>query len=310
MLLAGDIGGTKAFLALVEGGAIRFERRYACGEYASFAVLLERFRADARGALGSEIEVERACLGVAGPVENGRAQLTNLPWAIDAREIGVPHARLMNDFEASAYALEQLSGADLVTLQPGAPLESAPRLLIGAGTGLGVAILSGRGRDLRVIAGEGGHIGFAPANERQNALLAHLRASLKRVEVEHVVSGPGLARIYAFLRGGSDATRDPAEITKAALEQGDVLALSAVDLFLACYGAVAGDYALAVLARGGVYIAGGIAPRLLERMRGGGFLEAFNAKGSFRAQAQACPVHVVVNERLGLLGAAVAAAMR
>jgi glucokinase len=306
MLLAGDIGGTKALLALLDGNRIRLERRYACCDFGSFPEMLERFCADARAELGEEPEVKRACLGVAGPVKDGRATLTNLPWAIDVRDLPIRQAQLLNDFEASAHGLDRLSNADVVTLQPGAPVEGAPRLLIGAGTGLGLAIATGRGRDLRVIAGEGGHAAFAPADATQDRLLAHLRASLGRVEIEHVVSGPGLARIYAFLRGAAAPDADPAEIASAALDRGDALALSALDLFLACYGAAAGDQALAVLARGGVYLAGGVAPRLLARMRSGGFLEAFNAKGAFAGHARTFPVHVVVNERLGVLGAAAA----
>ena len=300
MLLAGDIGGTKALLALVDQGAIRFERRYACSDHESFRAMLERFRAEA-----GEPAIERACLGVAGPVENGRAQLTNLPWAIDARDIGIPNARLMNDFEVSAFALDGLAAEDLVTLQQGSPIDTAPRVLLGAGTGLGVAIVLGRGRDFRVLAGEGGHAAFAPADAVQDELLRLLRAQFGRVEIEHVVSGPGLERIYAALRGPSASA---AEIARAAIEGGDPLALQALDVFLACYGAVAGDFALGVLARGGVYIAGGIAPRIRPRLAAGGFLAAFNAKGAFARQAQACPVHVVTNERLGLLGAAAAAA--
>ena len=305
MLFAGDIGGTKALLALVEAGEVRFERRYACGEYASFPAMFERFLADAQAVLGEAPGIDRACLGVAGPVADGRARLTNLPWAIDARELGLRDARLLNDFEASAHALDRLAAGDVVTLQQGVPLDRAPRLLIGAGTGLGVALVTGAGRDRHVIAGEGGHAAFAPADETQEALLRHLRGSLGRVEIEHVVSGPGLARIHAFL-GGNPAV-DAAEIARTALEGRDSLALSALDLFIACYGAAAGDYALAVLARGGVYVAGGIAPRILPRLGAGGFLAAFNAKGAFAAQTLACPLHVVTNERLGLLGAAAAA---
>lgn len=304
MVLAGDIGGTKAFLALIEQGEILVERRYACDEHASFPAMLERFRNEAGAALGGAPAIERACLGVAGPVEDGRARLTNLPWAIDAREIGVAQARLLNDFEASAHALDTLGPGDLVTLQDGAPLPTAPRLLIGAGTGLGVAIVLGHGRDLQVIAGEGGHAAFAPADEVQDELLRVLRARFGRVEIEHVVSGAGLERIYAALQGPETAA---SAIARAALERQDPLALQALDVFLACYGAAAGDFALGVLARGGVYIAGGIAPRILPRFAAGGFLAAFNAKGAFARQAQAFPVHVVVNERLGLLGAAAAA---
>ena len=318
MLLAADIGGTKALLALYGEEAPRFERRYACREFASFAALLERFRADAAEALGASPRIVRACLGVAGPVSGERAELTNLAWQIDARDLGIPAVRMLNDFEASAHGLAALGADDLATLQAGAPRAAAPRLLIGAGTGLGLAFAIGRGRGLRVLASEGGHAAFAPADELQDGLWRHLRGSLGRVELEHVISGPGLARIYAFLRDtgaaqsavvtlAPDAEDAAPAIARAALGGGDAIALAALDLFIACYGAAAGDYALAVLARGGVYVAGGIAPRILPRLRTGGFLVAFNAKGAFAGQARACPVHVVTNERLGLIGAAAAA---
>jgi len=186
--------------------------------------------------------------------------------------------------------------------------------LIGAGTGLGVAFLVGRGSELQVISGEGGHVAFAPADEQQEALWRHLRSSLGRVELEHVLSGAGLARIYLHLRSigcfaksAALGDGDPAAaIARAGIEKGDALALAALDLFIACYGAAAGDYALAALARGGVFVAGGIAPKILARLRAGGFMAAFNAKGKFTEAARACPVHVVTNERLGLLGAAAA----
>ena len=318
MLLAGDIGGTKALLALVDAGAVRFERRYRCGDFGTFGALLERFRADAREALGAPPRIDRASLGVAGPVSDGSVRLTHRAWQIDAATLGFGDVRLLNDFEASAYGIDGLAADDLATLQAGAPRAGAPRLLIGAGTGLGVAIVAAGG----VIAGEGGHAAFAPADELQDALLRHLRLALGRVELEHVVSGPGLARIYAFLRDSgrhveSAATRaalaagDPAAaISRAALEAGDPLALAAVDLFIACYGAAAGDYALALLARGGVYLTGGIAPKILPRLRAGGFVAAFYAKASFTGAARACPLHVVTTERLGLLGAVAAARRR
>ncbi|TAK42983.1 MAG: glucokinase [Betaproteobacteria bacterium] len=319
MLLAADIGGTKALLALAEGSRVRFERRYRCREFASFGALLERFRAEAREALGAPPRIARACLGVAGPVSDGRVRVTHLGWQIDTRDLGIASVRLLNDFEASAHGLARLRPGELVTLQPGAPLAAAPRLVIGAGTGLGVAWVLGRGRGQRVVCGEGGHAAFAPADEVQEALWRHLRGSLGRVELEHVISGAGLARIYAFLHDSSRvaegaalpaapaASDSAAAISQAALESGDPLALAALDLFIACYGAAAGDYALAVLARGGVYVTGGIAPRILPRLRAGGFIAAFGAKAAFAGAARSCPVHVVTNERLGLLGAAAAA---
>jgi glucokinase len=319
VLLAGDIGGTKALLALYGPQGMRFERRYPCGDFAAFDALLERFRADARAALGAPPRIARAVFGVAGPVAAGRVRLTHLDWEIDARALGIETVRLVNDFVADALGLAALGASDLATLQPGAPEAAAPRLLIGAGTGLGVAFVVGRGRSLRVVGGEGGHAAFAPADEQQEALLRHLRPALGRIELEHVISGAGLARIYDFLRhtgrgresaalrAALAAGAGPAAITHAALEAADPLALAAIDLFIACYGAAAGDYALAVLARGGVYVTGGVAPKILARLRAGGFVAAFNAKGAFAEAARACPVHVVTNERLGLLGAVSAA---
>jgi glucokinase len=192
-------------------------------------------------------------------------------------------------------------------------------VLVGAGTGLGVAIVAGSGPGLAVLAGEGGHLPFAPADEQQAALWRRLRGMFGRVELEHVVSGAGLVRIHDFLgeaarsSGGSptvttgDVGERAAAIAGAALDGRDALARAALDLFISCYGAAAGDFALAVLARGGVYVAGGIAPKILPRLSAGGFLASFNAKGGFAEAVRACPVHVVTNERLGLLGALAAA---
>jgi glucokinase len=317
VLLAADVGGTKALVALFDGGEALFERRYECADFASFDAVLERFRADARAALGVLPNIDCASVGVAGPVSGDRVRLTNRAWEIDRRRLGAPRACLLNDFEASARGLDSLAAHDLETLQAGAPLPGATRVLLGAGTGLGVAILVGSGAGLQVLAGEGGHLPFAPADEMQAALWRQLRATLGRVELEHVLSGAGLVRIHGFLRaavgkstgpGPADAVDPtPAAISKAALESRDALALAALDLFIACYGAAAGDFALAVLARGGVYVAGGIAPKILPRMRAGGFLAAYNAKGAFSDAVRACPVHVITNERVGLLGAVAAA---
>jgi glucokinase len=184
-------------------------------------------------------------------------------------------------------------------LQAGEPEARAPQVVIGAGTGLGVAYRVWQGDRYTVIGGESGHAGFAPADERQAALWRALHAALGRVRVEHVVSGPGLARIHDFLREGRGEARTPEEVAAAA----DPVARAAVDLFLECFGAAAGDHALAILARGGVFLAGGIAPRILPRLRSGPFLAAFNAKGVHARLMARFPVNAVVNERLGLLGA-------
>jgi glucokinase len=312
LLLGADLGGTKTLLALAHDAdgrpAIRTARRYDNAGIATFGELLRRFLGEAGvppDAIGG------ACIGVAGPVEGARVQVTNLPWLLDAdelsRALGGAPVLLLNDFAAAAHGIEALDPAALVTLQPGEPLAHEPQLVLGAGTGLGVAFRIWTGERYQVVPGEGGHCGFAPADATQAALAASLRARFGRVILEHVVSGPGLARIHAFL-GERGAEAEPAQIARAALEDGDHDALAAVDLFLACYGAVAGDFALACLARGGVFVAGGVAPKLLPRFHAGGFIAAFCDKGDFAPLAARFPVRVVTDERLGLLGALAAAA--
>jgi len=314
VILTGDIGGTKTLLALHdEGGAIAVSRRYPSRDAATFEDLIARFLDE------TAARPRLACFGIAGPVLGSRVKVTHLPWHIDAADVaarfGLQQVLLVNDFAAAAHGIGVLKEDDVVTLQAGEPLTDRPRLVIGAGTGLGVAYVHGD----RVISGEGGHAGFAPANAVQGDLWQWLQRRLGRVEVEDVVCGIGLARIYDFLgereRGaaaadsavplGENTAEDAAAVIgRKALDDGDPLSLAAVDLFIACYGALAGDHALTVLARGGVYVTGGIAPKLLPRFGSGGFLAAFNDKGSFAPLARACPVHVVTNADLPLLGAA------
>jgi glucokinase len=325
MILAGDIGGTKAMLLLAAARRGRmepvFERRYAVASFPGFSALLARFFDEYRQQRGRKARLASACIGAAGPVSAERIQMTNLPWCLDggalAAEFGIGRVRLVNDFEAAASGIEALGPGDSAVLQHGEPVSQAARVVIGAGTGLGVAYALPQGKRYQVIAGEGGHAGFAPADDEQMRLWKVLHQQFGRVSVEHVVSGPGLERIYDFLRATlppprSQQPRGQAEgaaaISRDAIEHGDALACRALDLFIACFGAVAGDHALAVTARGGVYIAGGIAPKIFSRIAAGGFLAAFNAKG---AQAQLnlrMPVRVVTTERLGLLGAALIAA--
>jgi glucokinase len=257
-----------------------------------------------------------ACFGVAGPAFENRVQMTNLPWLVDgpaiAAEFGFSRVLVVNDFAAAASGVELLQKSDLVVLQSGEPMPEAPRMVIGAGTGLGVAYLIRAGKGYTVIAGESGHAGFAPATLEQLELWRELYARNGRVSAEDVVSGLGLVRIYEFMErssGGQAApaiasrTRlTPAAITRAALEHNDPLSLRALDCFIACYGEIAGNCALAVLARGGVTVAGGIAPRILSRLRQGGFLAAFNAKGAHADTMRKIPLSVVTHDRLGLLG--------
>lgn len=315
MILTGDIGGTKTLLALHDDdGTILLSRRYRSRDAATFAALVARFLDE------TAARPRRACFGIAGPVLGARVKVTHLPWEIDAGALaarfGMERVDLLNDFAAAAHGIGALAPADLVTLQAGQPLAERPKLVIGAGTGLGIAYVMGDA----VLSGEGGHAAFAPADAAQEALWQWLHRRTGRVQVEHVVSGRGLAQIYEYLLeqsagrappGARDALAadDPAAaIGRQALERGDALSLAALDLFVSCYGALAGDQALTVLARGGVYIAGGIAPKLLPRLGQGGFLAAFNDKGSFADLTRTCPVHVVTNPDLPLLGAACHAA--
>lgn len=327
MILAGDIGGTKSLLQLTglrRGRPVAvLERRYMAADFADFAAMLERFLDECRAQRGRGLRLARACFGAAGPASENRIRMTNLPWCLDAAAIaarfGIGSVRVVNDFEAAAAGIEALAPGDSATLQPGLPLAQAARVVIGAGTGLGVAYALPQGGGWRIVAGEGGHAGFAPANEEQMRLWRALHLQLGRVSAEHVVSGAGLVRIYEFLRAeqapgagaGATATAtgaDAAAISRLALEQNDALACRALDLFIACYGAAAGDHALAVMARGGVYIAGGIARRIFSRLAAGGFVAAFNTKGAHAQLNRTMPVHVVTTERLGLLGAALIAA--
>ncbi|ROR34662.1 glucokinase [Inmirania thermothiophila] len=316
-VLAGDLGGTKLLLALAEVADGRVVlgpvHRYASAELSGLTEAVRRFLAEAGG------EAAAACIGVAGPVEatpaGGRARLTNLPWEVDAAELaaaaGVPRARLVNDFAAIARALPALDAeTEVVTLQRGRPDPAAPRAALGAGTGLGAALLLPAGDGWRVHATEAGHMDFAPADALETALLEALRAEFGRVSLERVLSGPGLARIHAFLarrRGDQGAALAPPEVVARA-RAGEPAAAAALGRFVRIYGAQAGNLALAWLPAGGLYLAGGIAPAILDALRQGPFLEAFLAKGRMTPVVARIPVHVVIHPAPGLVGAALCAA--
>jgi glucokinase len=328
-VLAGDIGGTKTWLLIAhcQGGTYTpvYERRFDSAAYRSLTTMVREFlaAADERTAL----PVEGACFGVAGPVSSSEAgdtaRTTNLPWHVAstelAGELGLARVRLINDFQATGYGIEALGAQDLATLQEGAPQVHAPRVIIGAGTGLGMGVLSWQGGHYEPLPSEGGHADFAPTDDEQDGLLRFLRARFGRVSVERVVSGPGLTNILDFLRETGAAPASPAleaamangdpaaAISRAALNGSDAAATRALDLFVRAYGARAGDLALTAVARGGVYIGGGIAPKILQRLQAGDFLTAFNAKGRMSALCQAMPVHVITNPKVGLLGAALRA---
>lgn len=322
MILAGDVGATKVLLRLAAPGGrgAPLEARFASRDYPDFHSVLREFLDLARSRRGAAIAIEQACFGVAGPVARGRAKLTNLPWRIDAEAIAarfrIGEVLLLNDLAAAAHGIAALRQRDFATLQPGSALRDAPRVVIGAGTGLGVAYVIPQPDQDIVVAGEGGHAAFAPRDELELDLWRHLHGVQGRVSVEDVVSGPGLERIYRFLRA-RDAPRalpgralSAIEIGKAARRGRDRLAARALDLFIGAYAGSAADHALAVLARGGIFLVGGIAPAILWRLREGGFVRAFNRCGVHRRLARAMPVRVVREERVVLLGAAQLAATR
>lgn len=303
LLLCADIGGTKTLLGLARDGELLVDRRYANTDFQDFDGVLAAFLADTQI---DPAQIHGGCLALAGPIaDNGRAaQLTNLPWIIDADSLssrfGLPSLRLANDFAAAALGAVLSPAAQRVTLQEGEPLATAPCLVVGAGTGLGMAIVLPENGSWRILAGEGGHVAFAPADTQQMALWTFLQARHDRVTWERVVSGPGLAAIHEFLSG---KTLTPEQITLNALANPDSAERRALDLFLAAYGAFAGDMAMACLARGGVFLAGGIAAKLLPLLQQSGFLAAFNAKAEHAAIAARMPLHVATDPLLGLRGA-------
>lgn len=310
-VLAADIGATNARFALVERPAaearIVFERTYPTAGFPDFEPALATFLREA----GSR--PARGAIAIAGPIDTDAGRLTNRSgWSVDLRSIAALgiDARLINDFQALAYGVAYAAPEDWIVLQAGEPKEHAAIAAVGAGTGLGVASLFWDGRRYRASPSEGGHIGFAPRGELQLELFRHLLSRHGRVSAERVVSGAGLVAIYEFMRQRAtqaEPLADPAAISASAAAEPSGPAAKALDLFVSSYGAFAGDIALAFLARGGLYVAGGIAAKLAQRLAKGDFLSAFNDKGRHRGLLATIPVRVVTNEKLGLLGAARAA---
>ena len=298
-LLAGDIGGTKTLLRAVDGhGACLLEGRYDSGAYETFAGLLREFMERVDG------PVAAACFAIAGPVQDGRATVTNVGWEIDgealAREFSLGRVSLINDFSAIALGVPLLGEGDVLSLHRGTRDPDAPIGILGAGTGLGQAIVTRFDGTYQVIATEGGHGDFAPQDEEQTRLFLHLHQVHGHVSWERVSSGMGLVNIFTFL-GGEELT--PVEIAELA-EKGDERAGHTFEIFVDAYGAEAGNMALRVLARGGVYLAGGIAAKNVERFTDGRFVEAFLRKGRFRELMETIPVDLITNEEVGLIGAA------
>lgn len=347
IILAGDIGGTKTWLQIAEYSSIStvgnkslkksftvlFEQRYVSAEYASFDILLREFLQAAQS--DNIPSPEKGCIGVAGPVTrdsmgNDIATVTNLPWQLDAQRLIAQHPlyrlHLINDFQAIAFGLELLADNEVLIIQEGGePIAkmTAPKVVIGAGTGLGQALLVWSGGEdaghYEVVSSEGGHGDFAPGSKIQQELLSFLSEKQARVSIEDVLSGRGLINIYDYLTDkyptevcetltcameNGDAA---AAISKAGLSATNSLAGQAVNLFVEIYGAQAGNFALSCMATGGVYLAGGIAAKIQECFTTGAFLAAFHNKGPMQHVMKKIPVQLVLNPQVGLKGAALVA---
>lgn len=320
MILAGDIGGTKTALALFEATEgiltpVR-ERTFASQAFPTFDAIVAEFFKDDRGP-----RPRAACFGVAGLVVAGRAHTTNLPWSLEQRtleaEMGIPRVRILNDVEAAAYGVLHLASDERQVLQRGAVDQPAGNIgVIAAGTGLGEAMLYWDGTHYHPIASEGGHADFGPSSALQTELLQYLARELGgHVSWERVLSGPGFQHLYRFLRDTGRAPETPelaarleagdpnAVISERGLAGTDPLCVATVDLFCSIYGSEAGNVALRSVALGGVYLGGGIAPKLLPALRQGSFIEAFSAKGRFTEFLKGLTVSVVLNPKAPLLGA-------
>ena len=324
MILAGDIGGTNARLAYFQpqNGHLRLisERVFPSREHSELGEIVTQFLHD------SGAHPEAACFGIAGPVRNGRVETSNLPWVIEqsllAKQIELPATLLINDLEASAWGIGALSAADLVPLNQVSGPVIGNQAVIAPGTGLGEAGLFWDGSRHHVFACEGGHTDFAPQGDLQIELLRFLKARFGHVSYERILAGPGLVNVYEFLRDagcGKESsglaaemqTHDPAAaISRAALDGTDPLAEKALDLFVTVYGAEASNLALKTMATGGMFLAGGISPKILAKLKGPRFMEAFVNKGRLSPLVESIPVQVVTNEKAGLLGAARCAAVR
>jgi glucokinase len=322
MILAGDIGGTHARLAYfqTQNGHLHMvsERVFPSREHSELGEIVSQFLND------SNTRPEVACFGIAGPVRNGRVETSNLPWVIEqsrlAKQIHLPATLLINDLEASAWGISVLAAEDFVALNRVSGPAIGNQAVIAPGTGLGEAGMFWDGTRHHVFACEGGHADFGPQGDLQIELLGFLKARFGHVSYERILSGPGLVNVYEFLResgGGKESAEfaaalkqgDPAAvISRAALEGSESLAVKALDLWITVYGAETANLALKVMATGGLFLAGGITPKILAKLTGPLFMKSFLEKGRLRSLMEAIPVQVVTNEKAGLLGAARCAA--
>ncbi len=323
MILAGDVGGTKVHLALFDFTAGKLtharDKQYPAREYGGLEEIVHEFMAADKASA--------ACFGVPGPVREGRLRLTNLPWTLDNRELSahlsIDYVFLINDLEANGYGIAELDAKQIYTLSEGDSSQMGNRALISAGTGLGESFMIWNGRIHTPYPSEGGHCDFAPRNEDEIDLLRFLRQKYNgRISFERVVSGQGLTNIYEFLRevrgveepawlAARMAEEDRnAVITELALAAKSEICEKTADMFVSAYGAEAGNMALKILSVGGLYVGGGIAPRILEKLKDGTFMKAFTDKGRLSQLLVNTPVRVILESRTALIGAAAYAEAR
>ena len=324
MILAGDVGGTKVHLALYDftHGNLKYtrEERFPAKDYSGLEEIVKEF-------LGAD-QATAACFGVPGPVRNGRLRLTNLPWTLDSRELslslGIPHVFLINDLEANGYGIAELTSDQIHTLSEGDTGQIGNRALIAAGTGLGEGLLIWNGHHHIPFPSEGGHADYSPRNEDEIDLLRFLKQKYNgRISWERVVSGMGMTNIYEFLRDVrgveepawlaeqiADADDPNSVITEMGLSAKAEICEKTLDMLVSAYGAEAGNLALKVLSVGGLYIGGGIGPRILEKLKDGTFLKAFTDKGRLSQLLINMPVRVILESRAAVLGAAAFAEAR
>ena len=322
MILAGDIGGTNARLAFfdVMDGHFRLVSAsvFPSREYSGLDQIVSRF------VHSSNLHPDVACFGVAGPVRNGRVEASNLPWIIESKrlasELNLPSTMLINDLEANAWGIAALAPQDLVALNQVKGTPMGNQAVISAGTGLGEAGMYWDGKRHHIFASEGGHSDFSPRNELEIDLFRYLSARYGHVSYERIISGPGLVNVFHFLRDTGRGTEPQwltdemshadtaAAISRAALNGSCPLCEQALDLFVSVYAAEAGNLALRLMAVGGVYLGGGIAPKMLPKLSGPLFMHAFAGKGRMQPLLETVPVRVITNDKAALIGAARCAA--
>ena len=331
MILAGDVGGTKVDLVLCkfDNGQLQtvHEHKYHARDFPGLVQIVEAFLVECKQTLGQPVDVLAACFGVPGPVRHGRLKLTNLPWILDSDQLRVDlkvdHVFLINDLEANGYGIAELTPDQILVLSKGDPAAEGNRGLIAAGTGLGEAILVWNGHSHLPMASEGGHSDFAARNEEEIGLLRYLQKIVGgRVSSERVISGLGLANVYAYCRDVKgleepqwlkDRMReeDPNAVIGELGESGaSELCVETLNIFVSAYGAEAGNLALKILSVGGMYVGGGIAPKLLKKMQDGTFMKAFTDKGRLSDLLVQTPVRLILESRAALMGAAAYAEAR